>query len=237
MKKIFNFFIICAVVLFTSCTPAGSNPPDDPSEPNTPETPNDTDSSEDSNNNNKKEAVDLGLSVKWATCNVGANAPEEYGDYFAWGEVEAKNIYDWSTYKWYDANDDCLTKYISKDNLTILDKEDDAATVNWGKKWRTPTIKEWLELLNNCSRKWTRQNNVYGYLITSNINGNKIFLPAAGCHLKNKIHKIDDACFYWSSSLLTSDRISAWDVYFSLSEEEWTFYTRCYGQSVRPVCQ
>ena len=97
------------------------------------------------------EYVDLGLSVKWATCNVGATTPEGYGDYFAWGETKPKDYYAWSTYKYCDSSSLTLTKYCSKsyygkdsfsDNKTILDSEDDAATVNWGGAWRMPTKEE-----------------------------------------------------------------------------------------------
>ncbi len=133
------------------------------------------------------EYVDLGLpsGLLWATCNVGAETPEETGDYFAWGETEPKEIYNWSTYKWCDGTYNSLTKYCSDsyygkdgfvDNKTVLDPEDDAATVNWGKNWRTPTYEEYKELLDNCTCTWTYSYGMPGYeLIASN--GNSIFLP------------------------------------------------------------
>ena len=130
--------------------------------------------------------VDLGLSVKWATCNVGANSPEEYGDYFAWGETKPKDSYKWSTYKWCNGSKDKLTKYCKEsyygrvDNKTVLDLVDDAAHVNLGGAWRMPTKEEIRELKDNCTWTWTTQNGVNGYLVTSKKNDNSIFLPAAG---------------------------------------------------------
>ena len=129
--------------------------------------------------------VDLGLSVKWATCNVGATTPEGYGDYFAWGETSPKNDYSWSTYKYCKGSETTLTKYNTNssngtvDNKTTLDLSDDAARANWGGKWRMPTQAEQEELINNCTWTKTTQNGVNGYKVTSKTNGNSIFLPAA----------------------------------------------------------
>ena len=125
------------------------------------------------------EYVDLGLpsGTLWATCNVGANAPEEYGDYFAWGETAPKDVYNWSTYQYYDGSN--LAKYTGSDGLTTLLPEDDAATTNWGNEWRMPTKEEWQELLDNTTNKWTTQNGVNGRLFTGS-NGNSLFLPAVG---------------------------------------------------------
>ena len=134
--------------------------------------------------NNGHEYVDLGLSVKWATCNVGASKPEEYGDYFAWGETQPKDYYDWSTYKWCNGSYDTLTKYNTNssdgtvDNKTTLDLSDDAARANWGGSWRMPTSAEQDELCNNCTWTCTKINGVEVYKVTSNINGNFIFLPS-----------------------------------------------------------
>ena len=129
--------------------------------------------------------VDLGLSVKWATCNLGANSPEEYGDYYAWGETETKEKYDWSTYVWYKGNIRTLTKYkISDtgkiDNKMTLDLEDDIAHIKLGGAWRMPTYGEVKELLNNCTLQVEQYNGVTGQKFTSKINGNSIFLPSAG---------------------------------------------------------
>ncbi len=131
-------------------------------------------------------AIDLGLpsGTLWANMNVGATTPEDYGYYFAWGEIEPnKNYYGTQGYKY--INNNKLTKYCTSskdgevDNKTILDAEDDAAVVNWGGKWRTPTSYECEELINNCKWEWTALNDINGYLVSGN-NGNSIFLPAAG---------------------------------------------------------
>ena len=199
--------------------------------------------------------VDLGLSVKWATCNVGATKPEEYGNYYAWGETEPKTTYNWNTYKWATATQnewgewhlETLTKYNTDanygtvDNKTVLDPEDDAAAVNWGGQWRMPTKEECEELLDNCTLKW-----VYSYkgtgvagLIVTGPNGNSIFLPAAGS--RNEDDDLDDGFYdhFWSSSLGTDYPDDAWYVEFlsiGVSMRGGNRYGGRYcGQSVRPV--
>ncbi|MBR5532185.1 MAG: T9SS C-terminal target domain-containing protein, partial [Bacteroidales bacterium] len=132
--------------------------------------------------NTENEYVDLGLpsGIKWATCNVGANSPEDYGDYFAWGETEPKDYYDWSTYKYCNGSYDIMTKYFTDsdygtvDNKTTLELTDDAAHVNWGGNWRMPTKAEQDELRNtdNCTWEWTTLNGVEGYKVISKKNGN-----------------------------------------------------------------
>ena len=189
--------------------------------------------------------VDLGLSVKWATCNVGATKPEEYGDYFAWGETEPKTTYDWSTYKWATATQkewgwvlETLTKYASTvDNKTALDPEDDAARANWGDSWRMPTKEECEELLDNCTLKW-----VYSYkgtgvagLIVTGPNGNSIFLPAAVYRDGDILYNAGYGGNYWSSSLYADYPYGAWRVYFRSDNVGRGSSNRCYGQSVRPV--
>ncbi len=186
--------------------------------------------------------VDLGLSVKWATCNVGATTPEEYGDYFAWGEVEPKTTYNWSTYK-YGSDYNQLTKYCSKsnygkdgftDNKTVLDPEDDAATANWGSAWRMPTKAEQDELRNNCTWDWTTQNGVNGYKVTG-LNGNSIFLPAAGYMIGGSLYLAGSNGYYWSSSLLANGTYYAYFVFFGSDYVDWSYYDRGSGRSVRPV--
>ncbi len=133
------------------------------------------------------EYVDLGLpsGTLWATCNVGASAPEQYGDYFAWGETEPKEVYNWETYKWCNGSDDTFTKYCTNseygkvDGKTVLDPQDDAAFVNWGLGWRMPTEAQIYELSSYCSSTRTEVNGVKGRLITGR-NGNSIFLPGSG---------------------------------------------------------
>ncbi len=150
------------------------------------------------------EAIDLGLSVKWADVNLGATSPEEFGDYYAWGEkdpyyedgyAQAKNAvwkpgkengYCWASYQWYDSPSLSCTKYNQTDNIAILDLQDDAAHAKLGNEWRIPTWSETKELVNECTWVWTTRNGVYGYEITSNKEGYKdksIFIPAAGSRL------------------------------------------------------
>lgn len=187
--------------------------------------------------------VDLGLSVKWATCNVGATTPEGYGNYFAWGETKPKSTYDWSTYKYY--NKGSFTKYCTDseygivDNKTTLELSDDAARVNWGGKWRMPTKAEQDELrdTNNCTWECTTQNGVDGYKVTSKKNGNSIFLPAAGYRLDSNLLGAGISGEVWSSSLVTYNSSSAYSLYFRLSGVGWYDYVRCFGNSVRPVCE
>ena len=193
------------------------------------------------------EAVDLGLpsGLKWASFNLGASKPEEYGEYFAWGETEPKDAYTWSNYKWcIDGNSYAITKYCIDsqygyngftDGETILNPEDDAAHMNLGGKWRIPTDWEWAELYNCCSSKWTIENGVYGCLFTSNDNGNSIFLPAAGSMLNTSIYSAESFCFYWSSSLDTSSSDSAMLMYYSSDEMGRDGVSRYGGPTIRPV--
>ena len=187
------------------------------------------------------EYVDLGLSVKWATCNIGANKPEEYGDYFAWGETQPKSTYDWSTYKWCNGSSNTLIKYCTSsscgtiDNKTSLDVADDAAHVNWGDSWRMPTKEEQDELRNNCIWTLTTQNGVNGYKVTSKSNGKSIFLPAAGYCNGSSIYA-GSYGYYWSSSLGTGSPTYACLLYFNSSYVEWYNIYRYYGHPVRPVC-
>lgn len=191
----------------------------------------------------KYEYVDLGLSVKWATCNVGATKPEEYGDYFAWGETEPKEVYDWSTYKWCNGSETTLTKYCTDgsygtvDNKTQLELSDDAARANWGGDWRMPTDAELDELREQCTWTWTTQNGIFGYKVTSNSNSNSIFLPAAGYRYDSLLDGASSNGHYLSSSLTTDNPYRAWGVYFTSDFAFGASSSRCEGLSVRPVCQ
>ena len=186
------------------------------------------------------EAVDLGLSVKWATMNVGATSPEDYGGYYAWGETEEKEYYEWSTYKWCNGSSDTMTKYCTDsgygivDNKIVLDPEDDVAHVKWGGSWRMPTKEEQDELLNNCTWEWTTQNGVNGYKVTAP-NGNSIFLPAAGARSGAGVYRRGSDGYYWSSSLVSDYSGSAYLLYFDSGYYCWHGNYRCYGLSVRPV--
>ena len=190
--------------------------------------------------------VDLGLpsGTKWATCNVGAATPEEYGNYYAWGETEPKETYDWATYKWCNGRYKTLTKYSTDsdygtvDNKIVLELADDAARANWGGAWRMPTDAEWTELRENCEWTWIDDYNgtgVAGLIVTSNINGNSIFLPAAGCHRYDDLFLAGGYGYYWSSSLSTDYPDSAWDVFFDSDGVSRDYGSRHYGLSVRPV--
>ena len=189
----------------------------------------------------KYEAVDLGLSVKWATCNVGATKPEEYGDYFAWGEVKPQKQYDWSTYKYCRGTRETLTKYCTSssygivDNNTVLDSEDDAAVVNWGGAWRIPTKAEYDELRNNCVWKWIRQNGVNGYKVLGP-NGNSIFLPAVGFMTDGILLSAGRYGSYMLSSLHTNKSDFAYCMSFFSDILIQGQLSRENGQTVRPVC-
>ena len=169
------------------------------------------------------EYVDLGLSVKWATCNVGASKPEDYGDYFAWGETKPKKSYSSSNYS-----------YTS--NPTNLPLSADAARANWGGSWRMPTKAEQDELREQCTWTWTTQKGVKGYRVTSKKNGKSIFLPAAGSRYVSSLLNAGNYGYYWLSSLSTSNTSDAYCLYFDSSYVDWYFYDRYYGRSVRPVC-
>ena len=188
------------------------------------------------------ECVDLGLSVKWATCNVGATSPEEYGDYFAWGETSTKETYD---------DDNCPTYGLSISQLQAqgyidgegnLTPQHDAATANWGGDWRMPTWVELDELYNNCIWTWTTQNGVNGYKVVGP-NGNSIFLPATGGRSGSSLYNAGSYGDYWSS---TPNAHDFYDNFYDglayiltfYSDDQGMYYDRRYfGLSVRPVVE
>ncbi len=196
------------------------------------------------------QAVDLGLpsGIKWASCNVGAEKPEDYGNYYAWGEVFPKDDYWLATYKY--TNDGTwdnlkLTKYCTDasygdngftDNKTTLEPEDDAAYFNWGGSWRMPTDAEWVELCEQCTWTWTTKNGINGYQVTSETNSNSIFLPAAGYRSGTGLDDVGRSGYYWSSLLHESDPYYARDLYFYSGNVLRFDYVRQRGQPVRPVC-
>ena len=191
--------------------------------------------------------VDLGLSVKWATCTVGANTPEAYGDYFAWGETKPKVVYGEKIYKYNEGVEKTITKYNfsaahgAVDNKYVLDLEDDAAHINWGGKWRMPTRKECAELEEICTWQWKQYNGVKGYLVTGP-NGNSIFLPAAGFKKEKEILEVGIRGFYLSNTLMKAKTdyhtyspyvlIATWGT----ESKYWWVRSRYYGIPVRPVC-
>lgn len=237
-----GFGIFIGYVLFGGDDDNGGNVNNDGNKESTEENMTATTGSE-----NGHDWVDLGLpsGIKWATTNVGANAPEEYGDYFAWGETSAKlTYYDWSTYKWCRGSHDTPIKYIidsycgTIDNKTTLDPSDDAAHLNWGGKWRMPTMEEQKELLDFCDWTQTTINGVNGYLGKSKNNKNSIFLPAAGRRIGSDLEDDGLDGFFRSSTIAPS----------SYSDEAYsiTFYggggpgimedDRASGASIRAVC-
>ena len=190
--------------------------------------------------------VDLGLpsGTLWATCNVGANSPEEYGDYFAWGETEPKTTYNWSTYKHCKGTDDTMTKYCTDsdygtvDNKRELEPSDDAATVNWGSGWQMPSEEQCKELNNSSytTTTWITMNGVEGRMITSKSNGNSIFLPAAGSRDGSSLSNAGSSGRFWSRSLYTSYyNYYAYCLYFYSTNIYRDYSRRYYGRSVRPV--
>lgn len=195
------------------------------------------------------EYVDLGLpsGTLWATMNVGANSPEEYGDYFAWGETEEKDEYNWSTYKWCNGDYNKLTKYCNNssygnngftDGKTELDPEDDAATANWGPEWRMPSQEQMQELIDNVTWQWTTVNGVNGQMITSNVNGASLFLPASGICYDNVLDDVNTVSSYLSRNLYTIFPNHHYFLYISPWHgiiTETGYCSRSTGQSVRAV--
>ncbi len=191
--------------------------------------------------------VDMGLSVKWAVYNVGATQIEEYGDYFAWGEIEGKKKYSWSTYKYGEAYNQ-LTKYTGTwssyakdnqyDNLTTLELIDDAAHVNWGGRWRLPTPAEMNELMTNCHSRESTVNGIKGLIFKAN-NGNVLFFPYAGIYEEEKQFPVDVGTtgYFWTNSCSSySNEASLYKIpYISYPDE--TDLERCLGLSIRAVCE
>ena len=195
----------------------------------------------------KHEWVDLGLpsGTLWATCNVGAEKPEEYGDYFAWGETEPKECYDWETYKHCAGSSKTQTKYNpdseygTVDDKAELDTEDDAAFVNWGEDWCIPNMNQCTEILDddNTTTKWTTRYGVHGSLIISKFNGKSIFLPAAGSRSGLFLHGADLHCCYWSHPLCSDNPFNAWGFGYGSGGYGFGYgpANRRWGFSVRPV--
>ena len=187
---------------------------------------------------NGHEYVDLGLpsGLKWATCNVGANASEEYGNYYAWGETTTKSDYSSSTSLTYGLSNSQLLSQGIIDGNNNLTPSYDAATANWGGSWRMPTKAEYEELIYNCTWTWTTQNDVNGYKVTGK-NGNYIFLPAAGYRFGSSLYTGGDYGYYWSSTPYDDDLYDdyAYYLYFGSGGEDVNDNNRYRGHTVRPV--
>lgn len=208
-------------------------------------------------------SVDLGLpsGLKWASFNLGATKPEEYGDYYAWGDVEPyyKSLdpltwnegketgYSWASYKWCMGSNNTLTKYCSNplygnngftDTKTVIDSEDDAARVTLEGNWRMPTEEDWEELFSYClTWEWTETPNGIKGVKVMGINENSIFLPAAGYRNGTGLYDAGALGSYWSSSLDTSHTYCSYHAYFDSSGESMGINYRYYGRSVRPVSE
>lgn len=196
--------------------------------PNTPETPT-----------IHARTIDLGLSVKWASCNLGAKEPWEFGDYYAWGETEIKSLYDWSTYKYFTQNAE-MSKYNNNvgsyyfDNKTTLESSDDVVQIEWGRGWRMPTEQEINELCQSCTWEWITLNGTEGCRVIGP-NGNSIFLPAAGYKSSEVWHEREFG--YYLSSSLGSNSFYCCYMYFDSDSYGWSDEcARDYGHTIRPVC-
>ena len=166
------------------------------------------------------EAVDMGLSVKWANVNMGAKKSTDFGNYYAWGETKPKDYYSWDSYIWSRGNSPMLTKYSVGDRKSQLTLADDAAHANWGGKWRMPTEAECEELANpdNCIWEWTTNNGINGYKVTSKKTGNSIFLPITGFRFYGKTQFRAIYGYYWTSTVFTGNPKNAIRLEFNLDE-------------------
>lgn len=194
------------------------------------------------------EAIDLGLpsGIKWASFNIGASAPEEYGDYYAWGEINPRKYMDtygdWDVYKFgpsYSLDKYCTnSNYGTVDNLTELESMDDAAYTKWGENWRMPTPSDFQELIDYCTWTMGYYNSTKGFFVQG-VNGNSIFLPASGVCLGWEAASYEgDSGYYWSNTLDTGSPDCAKELIFSFSPNSYNvgISSRCSGATIRPVC-
>lgn len=194
------------------------------------------------------EAVDLGLSVLWASCNLGASTEADPGTYFAWGETKKKELYDWNEegqYLWGAYSTSLptygMTKYVDSlvggDGINILEPNDDAATKNWGGKWRMPTEAEFYELVDETKCEWTWDDERKGYIVKGLATMNSIFLPAAGLFDEDELKEKDLCGYYWSSEVNFLNCYSPVELMFDTDIFFVNFYFRKCGSSVRPVME
>ncbi len=206
----------------------------------------------DGNTPSQVEAVDLGLpsGTLWATCNVGATAPDQPGDYFAWGEVQGaksgKTEYNWLSYKWCEGDENKLTKYCTNssngyssftDQLTELLPADDAASANWSSQWCTPTANQWKEIVfdDYTTKEIVTQNGMKGCKITSKKNGNSIFLPAAGCWEESSLSGAGQFGAYWARTISVYSPDEASGAFINSNGMAMELSDRFCGYSIRPV--
>ncbi len=190
--------------------------------------------------------VDLGLpsGTLWADRNVGAEYPEAFGEYYAWGETSPSDFYEWSTYKWCEGKNNTMTKYCTNskfgtpDNKSVLEPEDDAATVNMGSNWRMPTYDEMDELINTCTWEWTTHNGTNGYKVTGP-NGTSIFLPAAGYRYGRHLDLYDDGSlgYYWLSTIHETVSYQGASLIFHSGSHYLYAFNRYSGRTVRAVAR
>ena len=186
---------------------------------------------------NGYEYVDLGLSVKWATCNVGATSPEQAGLYFAWGETTGYTG-EQVTSGVRAFSKDVYNSGPAASISTDLTLEQDAAHVNLGGNWRMPTKAEYQELLDNCNVVWTNDYNgtgIKGRTFTSKVNGQSVFFPAAGNCSISSVNGVGSRGYYWSASWNSSS--NAWKLNFNSGSQNLNNNNRYYGYSVRGVCE
>ena len=185
--------------------------------------------------NHHPHLIDLGLpsGTKWACCNVGADTPEAYGGYYAWGETEEKSTYNWSTYIYYDGSP-VTYRDLGSD---IAGTDYDVAHVKWGGSWVMPSQEQQDELVNNCTSEWTTVNGVNGRKFTSKTNGGSIFLPAAGDRYDSRLYHAGSCGYYWSSTQypLYEYLYDAFNLYFDSDVAGFSSNYREIGLTVRPV--
>ena len=189
------------------------------------------------------EYVDLGLpsGLKWATCNIGASSPHEYGDYFAWGETDPKGSYYEGSYCFFEYYGDHdhfpINKYYEEDGKKELDPEDDAAIVKWKGNWRMPSIEDFQELIDNCEFTWGTYNGITGFKVKGS-KGFSLFLPSAGRkeETEGEIEFVDERGEYWSSCLSDVGAKFAQTMDFEESGALCDYDHREMGRPIRPVC-
>ena len=233
MKKLVLFFAVtaCAATFLSSCTKRGAD---------------------DDKNPYDEYAVDLGLSVKWASVNVGASAEKDLGHYYGWGEVSDKAddvYYDWNSYEVFkgigtdDASRDAALSALYDDKLILKDKYD-VAHVKWGGSWRMPTMEEFEELMEKCTwvmepsdfDNWTAET-PGGWRVTSKINGNSIFIPAAGQRTNMELEKDKGKqAYYWTANRDEDSDTFAIGFGRFMNLPSWNCQYVCIGSVVRPVC-
>jgi len=224
-----SFFLIAFAVLLCSCGKSHGD-----SESHDSESDDLVEKSEGKINGH--EWVDLGLpsGIKWATCNVGASSPEDYGDYYAWGETEPKSSYEVGNCESYEMSESELHSDGVINRSGNLTRSNDAARVNWGGSWRMPTDAEIEELVDNCTWTWTSQGGKNGYLVTGP-NEKTIFLPAAGYRFDSSLGLAGECGLYWCATVYAEGNSFAYYLNFDSSCHSVEYYSRGYGRSVRPV--